>query len=422
MKASIRSIGRFLFVLFLLLILFSFAMFQGDFVSWFLFFGFLPIFLYQFGLFLYPLKGWEVTRKLSNHQFRSGRDVKIKIIMKRRLPFPLFYCIVEEIFPHTLQKVDKQQEKYHHMNEPGQLNINRKMKRVIYPWFRRYFEISYTIEQTPRGMHQLQAIRIRTGDMFGFLKKERVFEVGDVLTVYPNERPLHLQEKFSNFQEGAASSHALNVKNANVSSGIREYMPGDKFSWIDWKQTARTNTMMTKEFEQEKSTDTLLVLDACYHDQSHLLAFEGAVEVTMSLMRAIHRQASQVGLITIGEETVHFPPHHKLTKEVGIRQHLTQIQPEGKHAFAVQLKKISSNLGDRFVLMIVTNQLDEPLKQTIQKLKQRAKQIIIFYIQSAAVITQKEYQYITELQMYGIGVSILTEKQLVKTPIEVNVR
>src|SRR5690625_6572243 len=65
----------------------------------------------------------------------------------------------------------------------------------------------------------------------------------------------------------------------------------------------------------------------------------------MSLMCAIHQQASQVGLTTIGEETVHFPLHHDMTQAAGIRQHLTQIQPAGERSFAVQLKEASLKFG-----------------------------------------------------------------------------
>src|SRR5690625_6199743 len=99
--------------------------------------------------------------------------------------------------------------------------------------------------------------------MFRFQKKHRPFQIAHALTDYPNERPLHLQEKFSNYQEGAISSNKLNLKNTNVSSGVREYMPGDKISRIDWKQSAKKNTMMTKEYEQEKSKETMLVHEDC---------------------------------------------------------------------------------------------------------------------------------------------------------------
>src|SRR5699024_6686489 len=157
--------------------------------------------------------------------------------------------------------------------------------------------------------------------------------------------------------------HALNLKNTNVSSGVREYMPGDKISRIDWKQSAKKNTMMTKEFEQEKSTDTLLVLDACYHEDTNSVAFEAAVEVAMSLMGAIHRQqASRVCMRTSREVTAHFPLHHNMSQSAGIRQHLSQIQPAGERSFAFQLKEVSLKFGSGFVLMIVKNNLDDPLK------------------------------------------------------------
>ena len=36
-----------------------------------------------------------------------------------------------------------------------------------------------------------------------------------------------------------------------VTSGVREYQSGDQLSWINWKATAKTNKMMTNEFEEQ---------------------------------------------------------------------------------------------------------------------------------------------------------------------------
>ena len=44
--------------------------------------------------------------------------------------------------------------------------------------------------------------------------------------------------------------------------GIREYQPGDRLSWINWKASAKRNGMVTKEFETGQSTDVLLVMDS----------------------------------------------------------------------------------------------------------------------------------------------------------------
>src|SRR5690625_1931142 len=97
MNRFVRLIGSFFFIITLFILLYAYAMFQGGFVSWFLFFSFLPIGFYQIILMLYPLQRWEIKRTLSHHTLRAGDSIKVSIKMKRKIPFPLFYCIVEEV-------------------------------------------------------------------------------------------------------------------------------------------------------------------------------------------------------------------------------------------------------------------------------------------------------------------------------------
>src|SRR5699024_1791740 len=88
-----RFIMNFIFIIILLLILFSFAMFQGGFTAWFLFLSFLPIFLYHLTLLLYPINKWQVTRELSRQRLEAGDQVIVNIVIQRKIPFPLYYCI-----------------------------------------------------------------------------------------------------------------------------------------------------------------------------------------------------------------------------------------------------------------------------------------------------------------------------------------
>src|SRR5690625_2302431 len=203
MKERMRFIGNFVFILFLFLLLYSFAMFQGGFVSWFLFFSFLPIFIYHIGFLLYPLKKWQITRSVSRHINRAGDNVTIHVQIKRKIPFPLYYCVFEEVLPDSLKKIDSRKDKYNFMDDPDKLFVNRQIKKIIFPSVRRELKLSYTLEQMPRGEHQLQEIRVRTGDVFGFVRKECVFEVSDRLIAYPNERPVRLLEQPANFEQGS---------------------------------------------------------------------------------------------------------------------------------------------------------------------------------------------------------------------------
>ncbi|MBR8646101.1 DUF58 domain-containing protein [[Brevibacterium] frigoritolerans] len=61
-------------------------------------------------------------------------------------------------------------------------------------------------------------------------------------------------------------------------SGVREYQPGDQLSWINWKATARTSEIMTKEFEVQKNRDVFIMLDEKPSD-----LFEESIEMAASL-------------------------------------------------------------------------------------------------------------------------------------------
>lgn len=186
------------------------------------------------------------------HVVATGDRITASIQIKRKIPFPIYYVIVEEVFPESLNRMDIRHAKYQYMDQPNKLYQNRQMKKIIFPWFKREFIITYDLDQLPRGVHVLPAVRVKTGDIFGLIKKEYVYPVTNELIVYPVTRNIHLVEKINSYEQGSISSFSLNLKNTNVATGVREYTPGDKFSWIDWKQTARKNDVMTKEFEQEK--------------------------------------------------------------------------------------------------------------------------------------------------------------------------
>jgi len=92
-----RLLARFkpffgLIFLFLLLVLtYSFAMFQGGFVSWFLFFSFLPFAIYSIALLIYPLNDFQIKRVFSPLQLTAGDQVTVKISLNRKFPFPLLF-------------------------------------------------------------------------------------------------------------------------------------------------------------------------------------------------------------------------------------------------------------------------------------------------------------------------------------------
>lgn len=141
---------------------FSYAMFQGGFVSWFLFYAFLPFVLYA-GLFsLYPISAMQAVRETDRAQVNAGGTLNIKVTLTRRVPFPLMYMVIEDCLPETLEKLYGDQA---------------AAKRLVFPWFKRKVTMSYRLSPVPRGEHHLHTVRVRTGDVLGLVEKEAYYEV-----------------------------------------------------------------------------------------------------------------------------------------------------------------------------------------------------------------------------------------------------
>lgn len=423
MKRVIRSIGTFIILLLLPALSFAYAMFEGGFVSWFLFYSLTPIFLYEIGLFLYPINKWRVSRQFNHRVVSAGEELKVTIHIKRRIPFPLYYCMCEEIFPDSMNTVHMQHQTYRYLNTPDHLKVVRKMKRVFFPWFKRNMRLTYVLQEIPRGRHHFQSVRVRMSDMFGFIHKECIFHASDAdeLIAYPTPRPLNMNGRLSAFDQGEQSAFSYPSKSTNIATGTREYMPGDKFSWIDWKQTARKNELITKEFEQEKSTDTLVILNTCYHDAINTLAFEAAVETAYSVVEAIYKQSSKADFLSIGKESIYMSLHHNEMNTIRLREHLMNIEPVGKASFAKQLEAETLKIAGGFVIVLITTQLDEAFKTTVLQMGVRMKRIIVVFVQGSERIKDAEHARMRELQFNGVIINVLTEKELVHHTIGVNV-
>ena len=89
------------------------------------------------------------------------------------------------------------------------------------------------------------------------------------------------------YDRGATASPLNIVKDTTMATGIRDYQSGDRVAWIHWKSFARTQTLMTKEFEDRRSQELILVLDGRPSE-----AFEEQVELAASILKEASRSSS----------------------------------------------------------------------------------------------------------------------------------
>ncbi|KGX85843.1 hypothetical protein N784_06510 [Pontibacillus litoralis JSM 072002] len=407
-----------LLVVVLLVVLFAYAMFQGGFVSWFLFYAFLPFLLYLIVLVFYPLSHWKLERKLSQTTLHSGESLTVSVTIRREFPFPVYYCIVEDYVPGTMMKLNGHPNNYDYLSNPSALFQQRKVKRILFPWFRKQFTFSYTLDQLPRGEHTFHTVRLKVGDLLGFVKKTHYVTLGEKVLVYPSKRDVFIHQALHRNEGGSAPVHLQRSKQTTIVSGIRDYVPGDRFSWIDWKNTARKNKMMTKEFDVQRDASFFLILDAYEINSDKALAFEGSVEMCASLVQQFGRNHIHMTFLILGESRFVSPVSKEKEKQVSYQ--LARLEPAKSGTFAEGLQQEKCNVASGGKYMLVTTSLTLSLQESILQLIQSNNQIVLVYIDAQERIEATERQLIETLRASGVVVNVLTEKEMTKHVFEVN--
>ena len=381
-----------LFVLFALnMITFSYAMFQGGFVSWFLFYSFLPFSLYALCLAFYPLADFTVERKLQKRNYHANEALNMKLTFKRNSFFPLLFIIVEDCLPEA-------------WNENG---YKEKNKTFLFPGFRRSFSFDFHIENLTRGEHHFQGVTILTSDPLGLIEKKKYMKTDEKILVYPAYEELIPMSFENHYDQGRNVSRNRIQKETSMAVGIREYQPGDRYSWINWKASARRNEMITKEFEQRQSDEVFIIMDG---EKNH--HFEIIVSFTASLGRAILRKKAHFGFLFVGEQKVSLSIQASEMSEMNFFTYLAKCKDNSPVSLDVVLATENFILHHKKPLILVTAHLSTFLIEAVYRLTARKSNVTIFLIKTREEPeTSSELEMKTMAQVRGIRVILIREGQ-----------
>ncbi|MBS4202458.1 DUF58 domain-containing protein [Bacillus sp. FJAT-49732] len=353
--AKIKPSFGAIFLLLLLVLTYSFAMFQGGFVSWFLFFSFLPFAIYSIALLIYPLTDFQIERVFFPTQLSAGDQVTVKVSLNRKIPFPLLFLVVADWVPNEI--------------------YNQDSKKILFPGFKRNLEFYYKIDKIPRGEHVFEAIRFKTGDALGLVEKEKWFDCREVLLVYPQYEEIEYRSLESDYEQGGTASVMQFQKDTSLVAGIRQYQPGDRFSWIDWKALARTNNMMSKEFEIRQTNDLLIILD-----RTETKNFEEAVKFAASITKSVLKYGGQIGLFSAGKDKAFFPIRGGDQQQQQIFLHLAKVKANSSVPLANIIETETILFKQPAVMIVITSVLSKELLDQAGAYMRRRGTFIVYYI------------------------------------------
>ena len=398
----LKKVWKFILLLFLILLTFSYAMFQGGFVSWFLFYSFLPFAIYCVALSFYSFNELEVKRIVLKSDYNAGEQLKVEVLVKRTKSFPLFYLLIEDHLSESLKSAPQQ----------------KKSNALLLPGLNKELSYEYIIDELPRGEHTFESFTLRIGDPLGLFEKEKTIMVEDKIIVYPAYTELLYRSFENQYEQGLTASRERVQRDTSMATGVRDYQPGDRFSWINWKASAKRNVLMTKEFEQRQSHDVFVVMD-CVPDKH----FESVVSFTASLLRAILKKGAQTGLLTISNERASFPIRGGEQHLQQLFYHLARIEAKCISPFVKVLDTDGVFIQQSVSFMLVTAQITKSLIEKASFLGQRRGSITLFLIKGQKdTPSDDERSLIAIANARGVRIIMVHEGEYKAAFAEVNSR
>ena len=240
-------------------------------------------------------------------------------------------------------------------------------------------------------------------DAFGLIEKEKSFQLDEKIIVYPAYEELMYEPFGNHFDQGRMVANERIQRDTTMAVGIREYQPGDRFSWINWKASAKRNEMMIKEFEQRRSHDFLLLMDCAPHHN-----FESIVSFTASIGRALLRKGARLGFLSVGEHIAAFPIQEGEACQSLLFYHLAKSKDNCSVAMDAVLCSESFLLHSNAAFLLVTSQISSGLIDAASIFTARKCPVTIFLIKNNNdSLTPSEVSMKGMAQVRGISVKFL---------------
>ncbi|MGD7706101.1 DUF58 domain-containing protein [Microlunatus sp. Y2014] len=176
----------------------------------------------------------------------------------------------------------------------------------------------FAVPTSRRTVITIGPARSVRGDPFGLLGREIRWTGAIELYVHPRTVPI--PGRVGGFIRDLEGHTTSELTNSDVSfHALREYVAGDDRRYVHWRSSARTGTLMVRQFEETRRSHVVIGLDleiASYLDPDE---FELAVSVAGSLSVQALRDENEVGVFTSAGRLRAVGPRRVLDEMCSIR-------------------------------------------------------------------------------------------------------
>jgi uncharacterized protein (DUF58 family) len=385
---------------------------------------FLLLLLTFFGLdciILFGAKtGIEATR-ISPEKLSNGDENPIRIAVRNYYTFSIFTKIIDEI-PFQFQVRN--------------FEIKRKVKASSQD------DIQYFLRPVGRGEYTFGSLNVFVSSPLRIISRRFTFNKDQMVPTYPSFIQLRKYDlmAFSNnlFQYGVKKirriGHTMEFEQ------IKEYIQGDDIRTLNWKATAKKNSLMVNQFQDEKSQSVYMIIDkgrVMKMPFNGLSLLDYAINATLVLSNVILKKHDKAGMFSFSKKVENRVVAEKRSSQMQlIMECLYNIKTDFFESdFSRLYTDIKKNINQRSLLLLYTNfETLDGLHRQLPYLKGIAKNhllVVVFFqntelndiIHNKAETVQEVYDkviaekfafekrlIVNELKKYGIY-SVLTQPE-----------
>ena len=370
---------------------------------WYLFWVLISFFCIDF-ILLYSVKNQIIGQRITPEKLSNGDENPIVLKLKNNYLFNVNVKIIDEI--------------------PNQFQIrNFEIKRNIKA--SSSDELKYYLRPVTRGEYHFGNLNLYASSPIRLISRRYVFDKDEMVPTYPSYIQLRKYDliAFSNnlFQYGVKKirriGHTMEFEQ------IKEYVAGDDIRTLNWKATAKKNSLMVNQFQDEKSQNIYMAIDK---GRTMKMPFNGmslldyAINATLVLSNVILKKHDKAGIFSFSKKVENRVVAEKRTSQMQkILENLYNVKTDYFETDYSRLyADIKKNINQRSLILLYTNfETLEGLSRQMPYLKGIAKNhlLVVVFFQNTELfeISNKKALNVQEIYDKVIAEKFIFEKKLI---------
>jgi len=359
-------------------------------------------------LLLYLAKTGVEANRHTPEKLSNGDLNPIKISIKNHYSFSILVKIIDEI-PFQFQVRD--------------FKILKSIKASAQE------EMGYDLRPTERGEYYFGNLNVYVSSPLKLISRRFTFDKDQMVPTYPSFIQLKKYDLFAfsnNHQYGIKKirriGHTMEFEQ------IKEYVQGDDLRTLNWKATAKKNSLMVNQFQDEKSQSVYLAIDKGRVMQmpfNGLSLLDYAINSTLVLSNVILKKQDKAGIFSFSKKVENRVFAEKRGSQMQkILETLYNVKTDFFESDYSRLYvDIKKNINQRSLIILYTNfETMDGLNRQLPYLKGIAKShllVVIFFSNTELnEIINKKTDTIQEVYDKVIAEKFMFEKRLIANELK----